>query len=213
MDKTVMSRQQVRSYDERAIKLGVPSVVLMENAGRGCAEIIKKRYKIDGKVAIICGAGNNGGDGFVISRHLRLCGIDNKCFVLAKREKIKGDANVNLRILENLAVDICMTEPESLAQNNDLFDKTSLIVDAIFGTGLEGDVRERYLSLFSAINNSGIAVFAVDIPSGLDCDSGVPHKAAIKAEATATFVAMKKGFQNPQAKAYTGEVFVTHIGV
>lgn len=210
----VMTRQQVRSYDKQAIeKFAVPSVILMENAGRGCADIIKQRYKIKDKVLIFCGSGNNGGDGYVTSRHLTLAGINNRCFILADREKISGDADTNLRILEKTGADIKFIKPENVAAIKEDIDSASLIVDAIFGTGLNGDIRDNYIQLFNAINSSKAPVFAVDIPSGLDCDTGKPLNIAIKADATATFAAIKKGFENPQSAAYTGEVFVAHIGI
>ncbi len=210
----IMTREQVREYDRRAIEgLGVPGVVLMENAGRGCADIVVGMYNGGGHVAIFCGPGNNGGDGYVVARHLNLLGIPARVAVLAERAKITGDANINLRIIEKIGLDVRFAAADDAVELSAVLDGASLIVDAIFGTGLSGQVRDNYLPVIAAINDSVCPVFAVDIPSGLDCDTGRPLGIAVKANITATFVAVKQGFENPESKAYTGKVVVVDIGV
>ncbi len=215
----VMSRDEVRAVDAWAInEVGVPGVVLMENAGRSCAELI--REKLAGvtkpKVVIFCGTGNNGGDGYVIARHLLNSGCEVVVVVCGDYDKIKGDARVNLDILERLSQPIERIEPgrvdvrgrvKALAEGGDM------IVDGLFGTGLAGEMRGGYRELIEGINEQNCPILAVDIPSGLDCDTGEPLGAAIKADYTVTFVAVKKGFANADAKAYTGEVYVASIGV
>lgn len=216
----VMTRNEVRAIDKWAINtLGVPGVVLMENAGRSCAELIKE--KLNGvrepKVCIFCGTGNNGGDGYVIARHLLNNGIKVTVVVCGDRSKIKGDAKINLDILERLGQPI---EQLNL-RNNAISDRVTaltlgsdMLVDALFGTGLSGQLRDEHKQLIESINAQNCPVLAVDIPSGLDCDTGEPLGAAIKAEYTVTFVAVKKGFTSSSTAAqYTGEIFVASIGV
>lgn len=210
----VMTRSEVREYDRRAIEeIGASGVVLMENAGRGCADIISGMYKGGGCVVIFCGPGNNGGDGYVIARHLSLRDIPSRVVVLAERGKITGDADINLRIIEKIALDVRFVAPNDTAKLTAAIEGASLIADAIFGTGLSGRVRDTYLPAITAINDADCPVFAVDIPSGLDCDTGEPLGDAVKADITATFVAIKRGFQNPASKAYTGKVEVVDIGI
>ncbi len=217
----VMSREDVRSVDAWAInKLGISGVVLMENAGRSCAELIveKLSHKKKPKVCIFCGTGNNGGDGFVAARHLRNSPrrIEVVVVICGQREKIGGDAKTNLDILERLGQPVEVLDinnPEIGRLVRDFAADAGLIVDGIFGTGLKGEVSEPYQRLIEEINAQNIGVLAIDIPSGLDCDTGVPLSAAIKADWTVTFVALKKGFLAKEAANYTGEIFIASIGV
>jgi NAD(P)H-hydrate epimerase len=215
----VMSRDEVRAFDAWAINtLGIPGVVLMENAGRSCAELI--RDKLAGitkpKVCIFCGTGNNGGDGYVIARHLLNSGFEVVVILCGDRNKVKGDAKTNLDDLEKLGQSI---EQLNL-DDGDIPGKVQtfavgadMLVDAIFGTGLSGQLSNEYKQLIESINSQKRPILAVDIPSGLDCDTGEPLGAAIRASCTVTFVAVKKGFTNTKANAYTGEIFVASIGV
>lgn len=215
-----MTRDQVRAFDQWAINtLGIPGVVLMENAGRSCAELIAEKLAnlSEPKVSIFCGTGNNGGDGYVIARCLLNRGFNVKVVICGERAKIKGDAGTNLQILERLAGPVAEMK---LDEENikDVVQKfaadADIVVDAVFGTGLKGQLKETHKLLIESINALGHPVLAVDIPSGLDCDTGRPLGAAIKADCTVTFVAVKKGFvQNEQAARYTGEIFTASIGV
>jgi len=216
----VMSRDEVRAFDSWAInELGIPGVVLMENAGRSCAEIVKKELAgvNNPKVCIFCGTGNNGGDGYVIARHLLNGGFKVVVVVCGDREKIKGDAKTNLDVLERMGQPI---EQLNLKEN-DISGRVThfaagadMLVDGLFGTGLSGQLSGEYKQLIESINGQGCAILAVDIPSGLDCDTGEPLGAAIKANYTVTFVAVKKGFTSADVAAtYTGEIFVASIGV
>jgi len=216
----VMSRDEVRAFDEWAIEeLGIPGIVLMENAGRSCAQfIIETLSKIKKpKVCIFCGTGNNGGDGFVIARHLHNAGFNVTIAICGSIAKLKGDARINYDILIGLGLKI-----ETLDMDNaDDFDSrvtslaqdANMIVDAIFGTGLTGTLRDEYKQLIKSINELGCPVLSVDIPSGLDCDTGIPLGASIKANCTVTFAAVKKGFVFENARGYTGDIFVASIGV
>jgi len=216
----IMSREEVRAFDEFAINtLGIPGVVLMENAGRSCAELIKE--KLAGverpKVCIFCGTGNNGGDGYVIARHLLNGGFKVVVVLCGDCKKIKGDAKINLDILEGLGQPI---EQLTLEKGNigervePLADGCDMVVDGLFGTGLSGQISGEYKELIESINRLKYPILAVDIPSGLDCDSGKVLGAAIRATYTVTFVAVKKGFTvTESAKVYTGEIFIASIGV
>jgi len=216
----VMTRDEVRAFDWFAInKLGITGVVLMENAGRSCAELIKEKLAgaSEPKVCILCGTGNNGGDGYVIARHLLNSDFRVTVVVCGDRNKIKGDAKINLDILErlgqpieqlNLRVEDIPSLVEAFAADADM------LVDAIFGTGLKGQLNDEFKQLIESINSHNCPILAVDIPSGLDCDTGQPLGAAIKANYTVTFAAVKKGFvSSSTASQYTGRIFIASIGV
>lgn len=215
-----MSRQEVRQVDAWAIQeIGVPGVVLMENAGRSCAELAKEKLAdVEGpRVCIFCGTGNNGGDGYVIARHLLDAGHHVRIVLCGDRERVRGDARINLDILERLGHTVEQLDPGDAdvpARVRALGGEADLIVDALFGTGLHGELKKEYQTLVEAINDLDRPVLAVDIPSGLDCDTGKPLGTAIRATYTVTFVAVKKGFAaSPEASRCTGELYVASIGV
>jgi NAD(P)H-hydrate epimerase len=216
----VMSRDEVRAFDSWAInELGIPGVVLMENAGRSCAELIEEKLSdvAEPKVCIFCGTGNNGGDGYVIARHLLNRGFRVVVVVCGDRKKIKGDARINLEILEQLGQPVEQLDigDANIGGRAAAFAAgADMLVDGLFGTGLNGELRNEYKELVESINSQKCPVLAVDIPSGLDCDTGEPLGAAVRATYTVTFVAVKKGFAGAgKAREYTGEVFVASIGV
>ena len=215
----LMTKDQVRAVDSWAIKtLGVPGVVLMENAGRSCAELIKDKLKdiAEPKVCIFCGTGNNGGDGYVIARHLSNSGFEVVVVICGNRHKVKGDAKINLDILERLGRPIEQLNlifGDVPAQVKAFAADADMLVDGLFGTGLGGQLSDEYKQLIETINACNCPILAVDIPSGLDCDSGQPLATAIRASYTVTFVAVKKGFASGSAAQYTGEIFVASIGV
>jgi NAD(P)H-hydrate epimerase len=215
----VMTRDEVRAFDRWAINtLGIPGVVLMENAGRSCAELIKDKLKhiSKPKVCIFCGTGNNGGDGSVIARHLINSGFNVVVVLCGDRGKVKGDAKINLDVLEQLGQPIerlDLADADIPARVKNFAAGADMLVDALFGTGLSGQLSNEYKALIEGINTQNCPILAVDIPSGLDCDTGQPLGAAIKASYTVTFVAVKKGFTASTAAQWTGEVFVASIGV
>ena len=218
-DNIVMTRAEVRAFDAWAINtLGIPGVVLMENAGRSCAELIEKNISniANPGVCVFCGTGNNGGDGYVIARHLLNSGVNVTVVISGDRTKIKGDAKINLDILEKMDQSIVQVNPADI----DIADKVQalsagadMVVDSLFGTGLKGQLNDGYVRLIESINARGCPILAVDIPSGLDCDTGRPLGSSIEADYTVTFVAVKKGFTAAQAEKYTGEIFIASIGV
>ena len=209
-----LTRQQVRDFDRHAIeKWGLPGIVLMENAGRNAAGLILEalahdRSGPDAEVAILCGGGNNGGDGYVIARHLHNQGIAVRLCAAKDPEELTGDARVNATVCAHLGIDI-RTEFDRAR-----WARSRVLVDALLGTGFTGPVREPLARLIHEVNAcSGPYVVAVDLPSGLDCDTGEPAAATIRADMTVTFVDRKVGFDNPRSTAYTGEVKVVDIGV
>ena len=215
----VMSRSEVRRFDAWAInELGIGGVVLMENAGRSCAElIIEKLVDIDHpKVCIFCGTGNNGGDGYVIARHLACADITSNVVICGDKSKVKGDALINLNIIEGLKLSIShleMTPGQIAGQVKKFAHGSDILVDALFGTGLKGELTAPYQELINAVNACNLPVVAVDIPSGLDCDTGQPLGEAIKAVDTVTFVAVKKGFvAGAYSINYTGQIHIASIG-
>jgi len=191
----------------------VPGVVLMENAGRGATEILVRRAP-RGVIAICCGRGNNGGDGFVMARHLSLRGLPARTLLLADPATLTGDAAINHRIvaLSRLPLVPCYGD-DGLARLTQELASADWVVDGLLGTGLHGEAREPYRSAIEAIHRAGRPVLAIDIPSGLDCDTGRVLGVAVRADLTVTFVAEKTGFANPEARAYLGEVHVVDIGV
>ena len=213
----VLTRQQSRDFDNWAINnAGVPGTVLMENAGRGCSEIIIGELKKSGgtKVCVFCGTGNNGGDGFVIARHLKNEDFTVKIAICGRSLKIKGDAEINYKIARNMKIAIKELDLNNIEKDvNDFAGGSDLIVDAIFGTGLAGAISGGFEKLINAINSLNKPITAVDIPSGLDCDSGLPLGTAIKAAITVTFAAAKKGFTSTDSAKYTGEVYIASIGI
>jgi len=194
-------------------------VVLMENAGRSCAELIIDKFQdiAEPKVTIFCGIGNNGGDGYVIGRHLINAGWDVNVAVCGDKNRIKGDAKINLDILEAIGqtIDLIDVSSENMAEKvRALAHQNHILVDAIFGTGLQGPLKDNYARLIDVINRLQIPIVAVDIPSGLDCDTGLPLGAAINAMCTVTFAAIKLGFTAANdVCSYTGQIYLASIGI
>ena len=211
-----LSRQEVRDLDRCATEtLGVPGVVLMENAGRNAADAVAAFLGgCEGRnVAIVAGSGNNGGDGFVIARHLAMRGASVVTFLVAPPDKVVGDARTNLDILRNLGHDVRRTTGADVARLAAELRPFDLVVDAVGGTGVRGALRDDMAAAVEQINAAARPVVAVDIPTGLDCDTGRAEGAAVRAAMTVTMLARKKGFDSPQAAQFTGEVRVVDIGI
>ncbi|OAI51202.1 hypothetical protein AYO47_07300 [Planctomyces sp. SCGC AG-212-M04] len=213
MNKTVLTRDEVRDVDRRAIEeYGLPGIVLMENAGRGCAELID-----DGPVVICCGKGNNGGDGYVIARHLENRGIAIEIVSVCPVSELKGDARINADVAMKAGFKITVArEPREWEALGERLRRAKWVVDALLGTGFTGSLREPYQAAIRTVNSSsesGRKVLAVDVPSGLDVDAGLPAAECVKADVTATFVAMKPGFLQHAAQPFLGQVQVIDIGV
>ncbi len=214
-DRIAVTRAQVREVDRRAIEeFGVPGVVLMENAGRNATKIILGLLPTGGRVAIVCGRGNNGGDGFVIARHLFNARAPVDLLLACDPDQLSGDAAINAGIVQKMRLQCHGFDTvERIEQARPILARAAVIVDALLGTGFAGDVRAPLDAAIEAINGArGAIVVAVDLPSGLDCDTGRPSNATVRAHHTVTFVARKAGFNAPGAEAFTGQVHVADIG-
>lgn len=218
-----LSREQVRGIDQRAIReYGIPGLVLMENAGRGCAEVILRAAPA-GPVAILCGKGNNAGDGYVIARHLQIAGGSASERPLAEQPvriiqlydpaELSGDAAANWSIIERAEIPhriITAADEEAIRA---ALGQSATIVDAMLGTGATGNPRPPIATAIRVANELAAMRIAIDIPSGLDCDSGVPGDPCFRADHTCTMVAAKIGFANPAANRFTGTIHTIGIGI
>jgi NAD(P)H-hydrate epimerase len=186
----------------------------MENAGRGAAEVLLA-LGVPGPVSICCGKGNNGGDGFVIARHLANRGVLVQVELFARPEDLTGDAAIHYRGIARAGLPVTVHAGPDVdeAALRGVLSRSAWIVDALFGTGLTGPVRAPFGRVIAAINGSAIRVFAVDLPSGLDCDTGEPLGPTVRACHTATFVAPKLGFAAAGARTWLGQVHTVDIGV
>jgi NAD(P)H-hydrate epimerase len=220
-----LSREQARALDRRAMEeLGIPGIVLMENAGRGMAELLLSLVAA-GPVVVCCGKGNNGGDGLVIARHLANAGVPVRVLLFAEPARLPADAAVNYTIIERMSAHDAgrpgqrgsvslevVPGPVEDARLAATLAGADWLVDALFGSGLRGPVPPPFDRVIAAINAAGARVLAVDIPSGLDSDTGVPSGPSVRADHTATVAAPKKGFREPAAAAWLGQVHVVEMG-
>lgn len=213
----VLTRAQSRELDRLAMEeLGIPGLVLMENAGLGAALELAARHDLATTgVAVLCGGGNNGGDGYVVARQLAVRGARVHVFDWAPAERQRRDAAVNRAIVDRMGIersDLRALDSASLAR---ALAGVGLVVDGLLGTGFAGDVREPLAARIRALNawraGAPATVAALDLPSGLDADQGRRCEPIVVADLTLTFVAPKVGFAG--ASAWTGEVRVVPIGV
>jgi hydroxyethylthiazole kinase-like uncharacterized protein yjeF len=210
----VVTASQMKKIDRLAIEnWGIPGIVLMENAGRAVVEILETELgNLAGKrILIVCGRGNNGGDGLVIARHLTNRGAVTQCLLLGKIEDLKGDAGVNARILIDAGLKIQeIDHPEPLQQ---LLPGYPVIIDAIFGTGLSAPPRGIFAEAIRLINQSQAFVVSVDVPSGVDADTGSVHTPAVCACLTVTMCLPKLGLLLYPAKTCAGKLLIADIGI
>lgn len=203
--------QQMKAMDSYAINnIGIPSIVLMENAALKVVENIDlEKFN---SFTIVCGVGNNGGDGLAVARHLILNRKIVDLFIIGNLEKGTRDFNVNLNILKNLDVEfVNISKDEDLDLLKESLEKNHMTIDSIFGIGLARDVGGIFYDVIKIINEFSKNTISVDIPSGLNGDTGKPMDISIKADKTITFHHMKKGLVN--SEDYTGEVLVEDIGI
>ena len=185
----------------------------MENAGRGCVDVLD-RLGINGPGIILCGKGNNAGDGFVIARHLEIRGHTCRVLLLCPPAELRGDAATNFAILQKTNVPILDLSQQAGASPPpaELAD-AAWLVDALLGTGAQGEPRPPFDTAIEWMNAQPAKKLAVDLPSGLDCDTGQPAAHTVRADHTCTFAAMKIGFTQPAAKPFTGTIHVCDIGL
>jgi NAD(P)H-hydrate epimerase len=211
MNDLVLTREQAAGVDRLAVaSYGMSSLVLMENAGRGCADILC-REGVRGPVVICCGKGNNGGDGFVLARHLDLRGHAVRVLMWSPPDQLSEDAAVNHAILRQAGIPVTVCDAAA-GPPPDALAGAEWIVDALLGTGVRGDPRPPLDQVIRWMNEAPGRRLAVDIPSGLDCQTGQAGNPTLRAERTCTFVALKQGFLAPSAKPYLGRVDVLDIG-
>lgn len=199
------SADEMSRADEAAQELGIPGGVLMERAGAAMAHEILDRYEPQ-RALVVCGGGNNGGDGFVIARELHRAGV--RVIVLPTKDEYSGDPETNLRTLRNLNIEF--TTAEDLGGE---LARADLVVDALLGTGFSGAVREKEAALIEQINATQLPVVAVDVPSGVDGSTGEVAGAAVLARLTICAHAAKIGCVISPGREHAGEVAVVDIGV
>jgi hydroxyethylthiazole kinase-like uncharacterized protein yjeF len=207
---------QMREMDLEAIKrYSIPGLILMENAGLAIVQVIMQRFLGEDakgkKVFIIAGPGNNGGDGFVVGRHLFNKGAFVSFLITVLPEDYRGDAAVNLKIIEDVGLPCSVLHPENMDKIASELEKADIIVDALFGTGFKGIPREPLSSLIRMVNEAEKPVVAVDLPSGMEADTGRVAGDCIRAQATVTMGMPKLGLYLDPAAQYTGEVVVGDI--
>jgi hydroxyethylthiazole kinase-like uncharacterized protein yjeF len=205
----------MKKIDHWAIKeFGIPGSVLMENAGRGCVDVLETYFELDGlRVLIVCGKGNNGGDGFVLARHLQNRGAEVKTTLLGSARELKGDALLNYKLAKNGGSDI--TEVRRFVKLKKLYEgfHPEVIVDAIFGTGFTGTPKGLYYGAIEFINRTDTFVFSIDIPSGISGDDGQFSKSCIIADITATMCLPKRGNYLYPGRAFSGDLYTIDIGI
>lgn len=206
----ILDRESVRAVDRAAVEeYGIPGIVLMENAARGLAaqalQMLSSAQDSSPTALIVCGSGNNGGDGYALGRHLHNAGIKT-VFVKLGESRAGTDAAINREICLKMGL------PEVPLDDIGSHADADLIVDAIFGTGLDRPVRGPAAEAIEWINGVSRPVLAVDVPSGLDCDTGEPLGMTVRVDCTVTFVAKKPGLITVAAKEYVGKVVVADIG-
>lgn len=213
-----LTRRQMTRLDRTAIEIyHIPALILMENAGRAVAHEALRMLKQSARVVIsvICGPGNNGGDGLVAARYLFNRGIKVRVFYFGKIDKAlnKGDAGINLSIALKMGLPVKEALNISVNQVLRQIKKSKLTIDALFGIGLQRPISGRLKDLIEGLNRLGNPVMAVDVPSGLDCDKGIPLGVAVEASRTVTLGAPKIGFKKRSARSYIGELIVADISL
>lgn len=202
---------QIREFDRQTILAGTPGTVLMERAGQHCCDAVVPMLGgvADREIIIVCGGGNNGGDGFVVARLLQGLQARVQVLLLVDPDSLRGDARLNFDRLADVQITLLLNDDRVAAV--DLHG--DLIVDSLFGTGLSREVTGRFATIIDRINDSGCPVLAVDIPSGLEADSGQVLGRAVRADSTVTFQLQKIGMVQFPAREYVGQVSVVDIGI
>ncbi|MCA9011837.1 MAG: NAD(P)H-hydrate epimerase [Planctomycetaceae bacterium] len=203
----------IRQIDAAAVQeLGISSLILMENAARGACEVLES-CNPQGRIIILCGPGNNGGDGLAMARLLAANGSECEVHLVRSEKTLTSDADSNLRILRNCGIGVQTSDSGAVQTVIAGLTAADWVVDAMLGTGTHGNLRAPYDEIAEAVNRSSARVMSVDVPSGLNADTGEPCGVAVRADITVTFVAKKSGFQFEHAARWLGRVDVCHIGI
>ncbi|MFZ5569801.1 MAG: NAD(P)H-hydrate dehydratase [Thermodesulfobacteriota bacterium] len=213
----LVTADEMQAMDRMTMEsFGLPGRLLMENAGRGAVRMLLEWMPeaLQQRIGIVAGRGNNGGDGFVMARYLAQLGADITVFLLAEKDRIDGDAGANLRLLEALSVEVLEAPDGNRFQDcRRRMQECRVWVDAILGTGLRSEVKGLYHAVIDFLNRTERPVFSVDIPSGLNADTGQPHGICIRAAATATFGFAKTGHMLYPGADCTGRLGIVDIGI
>lgn len=213
----LVTSAEMRAMDRLTIEsFGIPGRVLMENAGREAARLLLAEMPDAARrgVAVLAGRGNNGGDGFVIARCLAQRGLPVKVYLAADPDRVQGDAAANLKLLAPLGIPVAaVADEEAFHRHRDEMQAAGAWVDALLGTGLTAEVRGLYRSLIEFVNRQDRPVLAVDVPSGLNADTGRPCGAAVRARMTVTFAFPKVGLLVYPGAEYAGRLEVVDIGI
>lgn len=209
-----VSAETMRELDSMAAKSDISILSLMENAGgavaKKTAELLNDPKGV--RVAVFCGKGNNGGDGFVTARKLRESGFDVYLYLLGKQDEVKNEVAINLRLFIEAGGNVGEIKSDADIEHLKKRLDYSLIIDALLGTGFYGSVSGLLKELIELLNSTNIPILAVDIPSGLNATTGEVNPIAIKAKWTISFALLKKGFYEKNGPKYTGLLQVTNIG-
>jgi NAD(P)H-hydrate epimerase len=213
----VLDTRQMREADRRTIEeIGIPSVVLMENAGRQAVAAMEAAFDdlAFSRVGVLCGRGNNGGDGFVVARTLIQRGVDVVVFLLGSVSEITGDARTNLEVLGNIGLTVVeITSAQEWELHFSELSECDLVVDAILGTGFRGQLSGLLETVVADINGLGAPVVAIDLPTGLSADTAAVHGTAIEASMTVTLGAPKIPLVFPPADTHVGDLVIADIGI
>src|SRR3954447_13280672 len=213
----ILNAAQMREADRFTIEeIGIPSLVLMENAGRQVVAAMEAAYesRLNGRVAVLCGRGNNGGDGFVVARTLLQRGIDTVVFVIGPLAEVRGDARTNLEILGRLGVTVVeINDEQTWELHFSEISQCTLLVDAIFGTGLKAPLSGMLETVVADVNAAGIPIVSIDLPSGLSADSPQLIGDCIDASMTVTLAAPKLPLVLPPGEGHAGDVVIADIGI
>jgi len=212
----LLTAAEMRAVDNHVIKeIGIPGMILMENAGRQVAGVAATflQRTAGRKVSILCGKGNNGGDGLVTARYLHNQGYKVRVFLLTRFDELSGDTLANYRICGQLGIDIQEVDERYLPKLRFCLSLTDLIIDAVLGTGIKGAPGGLVKQVIDLVNDVGKTVLSVDVPSGLDAATGAVPGACIRANTTVTLAAPKVGLLVYPGADYVGELFVADIGI
>ena len=208
---TALTCSEMKAMDSYAINtIGIPSIVLMENAALRVIDTID--LNTTNSYTVVCGTGNNGGDGLAVARHLILKNKNVDLFILGNLDKGATDFNINLNILKNIKASIiAISDDNGLVELEKSLKNNDLTIDAIFGIGLSRDIKGLFYKVIASINENSKRILSVDIPSGLDGDTGQIKGISVKADQTVTFHSIKKGLV--ANKTHSGDIIVVDIGI
>ena len=211
----LLTREAVRAVDRHAIEqLGVPGIALMENAGAGATRVLCDEFRAQlGRVLVLGGPGQNGGDAWVVARHLLLRGVTPRAVLLGELDKVRGDARTNFDALCALGAAPVQLALDDVQALSDYLAEATLVVDGLFGTGLDRPIEGPYALAIGLINSARVPVLALDLPSGIDANTGSVLGVAVRAQVTATFCAHKRGLHQHPGVDHAGTVRLVSIGV